>query len=423
MRKFRFLLYKDYLLLKRDTAGLLLMFLMPAILVVLMALLQDSTYKSLTEASVPLLLVNRDQGELGEAIDKQIAASSIFKIDRKINEAIPTLEELEQEVASGNYTLGIYIPENTTESIRKNVARYVLAAFSGTMEKPSPDMVNFVIFIDPTTKISFYTALMSTLKERTQKIEFEYVLNEISRQVNEFSPIPISTDGFSTEQVHIDIRDARLEGRDLNPNPVQHNVPSWTLFAVFFIVISLSGSIIRERQDGSFSRMMTMPCSYTEYLLSKAVVFTIISLIQCVLMLLIGVYLLPLFGMESLNLGTSPAALILLALSAAVAAIGYGIAIGNIANTIHQSAIFGAISVVIMAAIGGAWIPTSIMTEPMRSLSRISPIYWGLSGFMDVFMLNAGVKAVLKECGVMLLFGLVCFAVAVMFNYRRRLDV
>ena len=72
MRKFRFLLYKDYLLLKRDTAGLLLMFLMPAILVVLMALLQDSTYKSLTEASVPLLLVNRDQGELGEAIDKQI---------------------------------------------------------------------------------------------------------------------------------------------------------------------------------------------------------------------------------------------------------------------------------------------------------------------------------------------------------------
>lgn len=72
------------------------------------------------------------------------------------------------------------------------MARYVLAAFSGTMEKPSPDMVNFVIFIDPTTKVSFYTALMSTLKERTQKIEFEYVLNEISRQVNEFSPIPVS---------------------------------------------------------------------------------------------------------------------------------------------------------------------------------------------------------------------------------------
>jgi len=169
--------------------------------------------------------------------------------------------------------------------------------------------------------------------------------------------------------------------------------------------------------------MMTMPCSYTEYLLSKAVVFTMVSLIQFVLMLLIGVYLMPLFGMESLNLGTSPAALILLALSAAVAAIGYGIAIGNIANTIHQSAIFGAISVVIMAAIGGAWIPTAVMTESLRNLSRISPIYWGLSGFMDVFMLNAGVMAVLKECGVMLLFGLVCFAVAVTFNYRRRMDV
>ena len=81
------------------------------------------------------------------------------------------------------------------------------------------------------------------------------------------------------------------------------------------------------------------------------------------------------------------------------------------------------ISVVIMAAIGGAWIPTAVMSESLRNLSRISPIYWGLSGFMDVFMLNAGVMAVLKECGVMLLFGLVCFAVAITFNYRRRLDV
>jgi len=71
MRKFGYLLYKDYLLLKRDVAGLLLMFLMPAILVVLMALLQESSYRALTEASVPLLLVNRDQGELGEAIDNR----------------------------------------------------------------------------------------------------------------------------------------------------------------------------------------------------------------------------------------------------------------------------------------------------------------------------------------------------------------
>jgi ABC-2 type transport system permease protein len=285
------------------------------------------------------------------------------------------------------------------------------------------DSVGFVIYVDPTTKASFYTTIMSTLKEKTQKIEFDYIMKEITRQVNEISPIPISTAGFAGQQVYIDIRDAQLEGKDMVPNPVQHNVPAWSLFAIFFIVISLSGSIIRERQDGSFSRLLTMPCSYTEYLLSKAIVFTLVSLMQFGLMLLIGVFVLPLFGTESLNLGSSPLALIILGLSAALAAIGYGIAIGNIAENFHQSAVFGAISIVIMAAIGGIWIPTFIMSDTLRMIGMFSPMHWGLSGFLEVFMKDAGVKAILPESGMMVLFGLVCFIIAIAFNYRRRLDV
>lgn len=399
------------------------MFLMPAVLVVLMTLLQESTYRVLKDASVPLLLVNKDKGELGKAIDKEIELSGIFKIDRHIKGKEPTQEQVEREVAGSKYTLGIYIPENTTETIRRNVVKYVMTAFSGAEELPAIDSVGFVIFIDPTTKMSFSSYIMSTLKERTQKIEFEYILKEITRQVNEISPIPISTAGFYGDQVVIDIRNARLEGKDMVPNPVQHNVPAWSLFAVFFIVISLSGSIIRERQEGSFSRLLTMPCSYTEYLLSKAVVFLIVTLLQFGLMLLIGIFVLPWFGLESLNLGSSPMALILLALSASIAAIGYGIAIGNIANTFHQSSVFGAISVVIMAAIGGVWVPTFVMSETLRQISKLSPMHWGLSGFMDVFLLDAGIKAILPECAAMLFFGMVCFSVAITFNYRRRLDV
>ncbi|MDD2771883.1 MAG: hypothetical protein PHU19_06625, partial [Bacteroidales bacterium] len=77
MKKFRYLLYKDYLLLKRDLAGLLLMFLMPVVLVILMTLLQESTFRAITDASVPLILINNDKGELGKAIDKELEASGV----------------------------------------------------------------------------------------------------------------------------------------------------------------------------------------------------------------------------------------------------------------------------------------------------------------------------------------------------------
>ena len=72
-------------------------------------------------------------------------ASGIFKITRDID-GYPTLEELEKEVASSRYVIGIYILENTTESIRRNVARYVLATFSETTDLPPMDNVNFVVF-------------------------------------------------------------------------------------------------------------------------------------------------------------------------------------------------------------------------------------------------------------------------------------
>ena len=122
MKKFRYLLYKDYLLLRRDVAGLMLMFLMPSVLVILMTLLQQSTFHAITDASVPLLLVNNDQGELGRTIDKELGSSGIFRVDRQINGKTLSLEELEKEVASSRYTLGIYIPENTTIGIQRNVA-------------------------------------------------------------------------------------------------------------------------------------------------------------------------------------------------------------------------------------------------------------------------------------------------------------
>ena len=38
-------------------------------------------------------------------------------------------------------------------------------------------------------------------------------------------------------------------------NASQHNVPAWTIFAMFFIVMSLGSSIVREKLSGSFIRL------------------------------------------------------------------------------------------------------------------------------------------------------------------------
>lgn len=46
--------------------------------------------------------------------------------------------------------------------------------------------------------------------------------------------------------------------------------------------------------------------------------------------------------------------------------IGFGIAIGTVAKTQEQSAPFGATAVVILAAIGGVWVPVFMMPRVMQ---------------------------------------------------------
>lgn len=423
MVRLKYLIYKDILLLVRDIAGLLLMFLMPMFLVVLMSTLQESTLNVVNDVHIPLLLINNDNGELGDAIEKEIVESGIFKVKRDIDGTVPTALEVEKAVATSEFLLGIYLPENTTDKIRTNVKKYVLCAFNGIEQIPTQESVELSIFIDPTAKASFYSTLMSTLREKAQKVQFEFILKEITTEVNKLSPIPISQNQLSGDQVEIKAQFAKLEGSMIVPSSVQHNVPAWTLFAIFFIVISLAGSIISEREEGSFTRLLTMPCSYTQYLLSKAIVYTFVALLQFGVMMLIGVFLLPLFGLDPLNLGSSYLALFALAFSAALAAIGFGLCIGNISRTYQQSSVFGSISVVIMAAVGGVWVPIFIMSPTMQLISKLSPMNWGLSGFYSLFLRDQGFWAIVPECLYLISFGIVCFLIAIFYNSRNRLHL
>lgn len=409
-------------MLFRDIGGIILMFIMPAILVVLMATLQDTTLNVVKGIDIPLLFINKDKGVLGSAVYKEINNCGLFKISTDIEGKVPTKEEMESMISSSKYLIGIYIPEGSTNKIKGNVKRYVANAFNGIDTPPLKEDVTLSILIDPTAKGYFFTVLMSTLRERAQKVQFDLIMKEINHEVNAISPISVTTDNFSTEQFSIDAKFARNVKSEITPNSVQHNVPAWSLFAIFFIVIPLSGSLIRERESGSFTRLLTMPCSYSEYLISKSITYLFVAFLQFILMLIIGVYLLPLFGLPSLELGRSYFALFFMGFSAAVSAVGYGVAIGNIAWTHQQSSVFGAVSVVLLAAIGGIWIPIFVMSPEMQVISKLSPMNWGMSGFYSIFLRDEGIMSILSESIAMILFGVICFFLALLYNHKYRIN-
>jgi ABC-2 type transport system permease protein len=203
------------------------------------------------------------------------------------------------------------------------------------------------------------------------------------------------------------------------PNTVQQNVPAWTLFGMFFIVVPLGGSLIRERQSGMFVRLLTMPISCITILAGKIIAYVLICMAQFGLIIIVGKLLLPVLGTPVLEMGSSPATLVVIALSAAVAACGYGMLLGTMARTYEQAAAFGAASVVIAAAIGGIMVPVFVMPPVMQAISIFSPLSWGLNAFMDVFVRGGSLKSVLPDVTLLVLFFLVTTLIA-WFNLSRK---
>lgn len=223
--------------------------------------------------------------------------------------------------------------------------------------------------------------------------------------------------GSFVEYKEITTADFPQEAKQMNS--VQHNVPAWTIFGMFFIVISLSGSIIKEREDGSYTRIRTMPGSYLVVMAGKILAYLLVCCIQAALMLLVGIFLLPHLGLPSLIIGSNWLALAVVTLAAGLAATGYGSMVGTLFRTHQQSSTFGSVSIVILAALGGIWVPVYVMPESIRIFAEYSPLYWGLTAYHKLFLDDAGLLTVFPFVLKLLLFFLVAIAVSFIYNRRK----
>jgi len=426
MLKFLYACRKELLLLLRDRAGLAVLFIMPMALIILMSLFQEIGWGTLVmESRIKILFVNNDKDTLGLNIEKGLRSSSYFIIIDSINGKPITKEVARDAVKKGNYLIAVVIPDGVTKSIRTNVRVMVtntLAGF-GMYKQGITNNLSFkqtdtvTILFDPTIRSSFKSAVVSSIKEYTYRIENEMMFGtfnqEIARQFPMYKPPKI--DYREALTFREEFPSYRLVEK--MPNTVQHNVPAWTIFAMFFIVIPLTGSLIKEREEGSLFRLLSMPVSYAELMLAKCAVYFLVCLLQCALMILSGMYILPLFHIPMLEIGNQFFPILVISISTALAALGFGLMIGTVATTNQQAAAFGSVSIVILGAMGGIWVPIFLMPDIMQQIASYSPLNWALHGFYSIFLRGGGVIHILPQTLKLLLF----FVVTVLFSiiYRQ----
>ncbi len=376
---------KELLLLRRDLHGLALLFLMPLAFVLIMSLAMQEQFATRAGKQVQVLLVDNDGSAASQQLIERIGNSGAFAL------IAGDAAQIEASLKSG----------------RANFALLIDAEFNDRLQQqPGDDNTPLLLLqVAPDTPRQTEQLFRAALREALGRQRVDLLL----------SALP-----FDTASTHVD--DAALASeiavsyqyRDdgAAPSAVQQSVPAWLVFGVFFIAIPLSNTLIRERNYGTLRRLRSTNVTPLTQLGAKWLAYFAINQLQVIAMLAAGCYLVPLLGGEALQLHGSLPALALVSAALSVAAIGYALLIAALARTSEQATLAGGAGNIVLAAIGGIMVPTFIMPTAMQQLAQLSPMAWGLQGFLDVLLRGGDIAQVMREVLLLTGFGLIALLLA-----------
>lgn len=416
LAKLRASVVKEARILLRDRQALILFFTMPVLFVLILSLSLRDVFGDRPGATFPVLVVAEDQAEVGRGIVDTFRANPHIRLAlaERASEA-----QARQWLIDGHYRFVVLVPAGATLQAKRRLGE-IMAEVPADLRLEQPVAVR--VLADPSLRSDYRKVLEGSLDLALHGIEMKLGREQLEQTLRvtqgaHFSGLPDMEQGRVFQPVHGETVTKR--GGGPTPTSVQQNAPAWTLLAMFFLTVPLSVAFIKEREQGSLFRLQTMTVPAWVVLGGKAVPYFVINQIQMISVLAVSVYVLPLLGGDPLGLGNAPLALLLLGASASLAAIGFGIAVAVYARTTEQAAGFSSATVMIMGALGGILVPKAVMLPIMQELAVISPLSWGLDGFLDIFVRGGGVDDVLPEALALLAFSAFCHAIAIQ-RYRRR---
>ncbi|MCE1240694.1 MAG: ABC transporter permease [Azonexaceae bacterium] len=378
---------KETLALLRDRHGLIALFLMPAIFIVVMTMALHDAFMPGAAIDVAYAVVDLDDSPASRALVARLDKAGSFRRIATERDA----ELARQQVRAGRQALALVVPAGFGER---------LLAPGGIDGKPTAPLQLLVDpVLNPALQLAFRTqvsAVLGTLRA-----------DELSQRAGQLFGLP--TAGQPVERAWPDdiVSVAVQNERNVRPpSSVQQNVPAWLVFAMFFVVIPIASIFIVERQQGTLQRLRALGLPFGLVLLGKLLPFFVVNQLQAVLMVLIGRYVVPLFGGEALHIpdGGALALAWLLCAAVSLAAIGWALLVATLTRTPQQATVVGGVGNILMGAIGGVMVPKFMMPAAMQQLAALSPMAWALDGLHTVVLRHGGLAEIAGQLGLLFAF-------------------
>ena len=172
-------------------------------------------------------------------------------------------------------------------------------------------------------------------------------------------------------------------------------------------LIGASEVLVLERKSGALRRLLTTPISRLEILLGHFLAMLVMILLQLAILVAFGQLAL---GVEYLR---TPVATLLMVLATALWSAGMGLLLGVVARTEEQAMTISIVVMLLLSALGGAWIPLEFTGPAFQTVGHLMPTAWAVDGFENLVIRGLGIESVLLPAAILLAYAAGFFGLAV----------
>ncbi len=397
---------KDLTLAFRDVGGLLLMLLAPFALTVGIGLVTGrfSGTANTGLSEIPVVIVNHDDGDLGQAIVDVFTSSDLATLlePQTLTDASDARAAIDGDQAAA----AVIIPSGFSNGV-----------FAAATDAPQIELV-----LNPERPVSagVVRAILDDLLSRIEvgRVSGQAAVEQLL-QTGRITPDQAADLGrtFGAQQATaaggaITLQQVDVSGRAARAFDVLTVIaPGFALMFLMFTVTNAGRTIVQERLSGTLPRLLVAPVGAGQVLGGKLLGIFFIGVAQVAILILANGLL---FGV---NWG-DPVAVVALVLASAAGAAGWGAVLAALAQSPAQIGGIGSALMLIFGILGGSLGNQITLPAWLLPAAWITPNYWGIQGFAALGT-GAGLGEIAPQLGALLAMAVALFGVAIV-TFRRR---
>jgi ABC-2 type transport system permease protein len=414
MKNLWYIAKKDLLQILRDRTSLLFLLAVPLVLIVVVGFAFGNLFSGSgsSQITITVAVSNQDNGSVGKAIVDALHINT-NKLKITVNQYSDPGKVTDQVANNNNVNAGVVIPPGTTDKL-------IRATQTGTTPKNLVQFYSLPSNNDPRATIvqNIVSSVLSAQLAGTTAVGQIYSIcnqpgNHCTQSSINAQAIATTIGQASTSEGPSTIQ-ALTAGKAVQINTFDQLVPGYAIFFALFGINAAAGTILQEKEDGTFRRLLIAPVQKYALLGGKLLSQFILTLAQLTFFFVFGYFAF------HLHIGSLPAVIALI-IGVSFAATGLGILLVSVVKTRRQLSAIVPLVVILSSAIGGAWWPLFIEPAWMQQFAKIGVTAWAMEGLNGVMILGKDFVQVLPDILGLLAYGLICFVIALrLFRFQEK---